>query len=267
MNDYFEGNKLYGDDFSLDQIRQWYAEEAEGYADLGSKHKENYLYGYHQLNRVHGYNKIKQSRFRNVLGFGSAWGYEFEPIVEKIGTLTIIEPSDNLVNSKIGDLVPRYVKPNIDGRLPFADHSFDLITCFGTLHHIPNVSFVIGELIRVLNTNGIILLREPIISLGDWRIPRNGLTRNERGIPVPFFDREFSKYPVEIISKSYCFTITPLLQRTVGFLFRKALYSYKTYIVLDKYISRILKNNVRYHATRKINRISPQSIFYVIRKM
>lgn len=267
MNSYLEGKKLYGDDFSFDQIMEWYNEEAEGYANLGSKNKNSYSYGYHMMNQIHGYNKIKTINFGNVLGFGSAWGYEFEPIIKKINNLTIIEPSDNLVNNKIGDLIPKYVKPDINGSLPFDDKSFDLITCFGTLHHIPNVSFVISELIRVLKTNGYLLLREPIVSMGDWGKPRKGLTKNERGIPMSFFEKELGKYSIEIVSQEYCFTITTMIQRIAGFLFKKPLYSYKSYVVLDKFISNLLRKNVTYHPTRKIDKISPQSIFYVIKKL
>jgi ubiquinone/menaquinone biosynthesis C-methylase UbiE len=267
MTEYFKADKLYGDDFSFEQIKQWYNEETEGYADLGSKNKISYSYGYHIMNQIHGYNKINKINFENVLGFGSAWGYEFEPIIKKIKNLTIIEPSDNLVNNRIGNLNPKYVKPNIDGSLPFDDNSFDLITCFGTLHHIPNVSFVISELVRVLKTNGYLLLREPIISMGDWREKRRGLTKNERGIPISFFDTELGRYSIEIVSKEYCFTVTSLIQRAIGFFFKKPIYSYKTYVVLDKYISSFLKKNIRYHATRKINKIGPQSIFYVIKKL
>lgn len=267
MIEYFNGNKLYGNDFSFEQIKQWYDEETEGYADLGSKKKDSYSYGYHSLNQIHGFKKLKNIHFKNVLGFGSAWGYEFEPIVDKISTLTIIEPSDNLVNNRIGDLTPKYVKPTTEGRLPFDDNSFDLITCFGTLHHIPNVSLVLGELIRVLKSNGHLLFREPIISMGDWRQARRGLTKNERGIPVSFFDSELSKYSVEIVSKEYCFTVTYLMQKYLGFLFKKPIYSYKSYILFDKYLSGLLKGNVRYHASRKINRIAPQSIFYIVKKL
>lgn len=92
------------------------------------------MYGYYMMNRIHGYNKIKKINFKNVMGLGSAWGYEFEPILEKIRNLTIIEPSDNLVNYRIGELIPKYVKPNINGQLPFNDNSFDLITCYGKLN-------------------------------------------------------------------------------------------------------------------------------------
>jgi SAM-dependent methyltransferase len=267
MDEYFEGKKLYGNDFSFEQIKQWYDEEAEGYADLGSKNKNSYVYGYHMMNQIHGYNKIKNRKFENVLGYGSAWGYEFKPISKNICNLTIIEPSDNLVNDKIYDLVPKYVKPSITGSLPFNDNSFDLITCFGTLHHIPNVSYVISELVRVLQTDCYLLLREPIVSMGDWRKQRRGLTKNERGIPISFFEKEFVKYSIEIISKEYCFTATSFMQRYAGFLFKRPIYSYKIYVIFDKLISRILKKNVRYHATKIINKISPKSIFYVIKKL
>lgn len=266
MEMYFDGKKLYGDDFSFEQIKQWYDEEAEGYADLGNKNKNSYSYEYHLVNQIHGYDKVKDLNFDHALGFGAAWGYEFEPIIKKISNLTIIEPSDKLISNTIGNLKPNYVKPNIDGHLPFDDSSFDLITCFGTLHHIPNVSFVLGELVRTLKSNGHLLIREPIISMGDWRKHRKGLTKNERGIPISFFEEELSKHSLKIISKDYCFTATSFIQRNFGFLIKKPIYSYKSYVLFDKIISGFLKKNVRYHAIRKFNMIAPGSIFYVIRK-
>ena len=44
---YLSGKKLYGDDFSASQIAQWYADEAEAYADLGAANRHSYCYGYH----------------------------------------------------------------------------------------------------------------------------------------------------------------------------------------------------------------------------
>jgi len=266
MNEFLNGEKLYGDDFTSEQIRKWYEEESEGYADLGSKDKSKYRYFYHEINKLHGFSKIKSGHFENVLGFGSAWGYEFEPIIRKIENLTIVEPSDNLRNNRIGGLVPDYVKPEINGKLTFKNDSFDLITCFGTLHHIPNVSFVIRELIRVLKPGGYLLMREPIISMGDWNLPRPGLTKNERGIPVSFFEKIFKEEPVVVISRDYCFTITSLIQRTIGKLFKKPVYAFKLYVIFDKIFSASLKWNVKYFAVNKMSRISPSSVFYVIRK-
>ena len=232
-----------------------------------SKNKAEYRYNYHNLNLVHGYNKIKSKTLENALGLGSAYGFEFEPIINRISNITIIEPSDLLINNKIGGLIPRYVKPNVNGDLPFNDNSFEIITCFSTLHHIPNVSYVISELIRVLKPNCYLLIREPIISMGDWRNHRNGLTKNERGIPLEIFDKIFRLHKVEVVSKQHHFTATAMLQRTFGFLFKHPIFSYKSYIILDKFISKILSFNTKYHATNKLQRISPQAIFYVIKKM
>lgn len=37
---YLSGAKLYGDDFTIDEIEEWFADEAEGYANLGAKKKK-----------------------------------------------------------------------------------------------------------------------------------------------------------------------------------------------------------------------------------
>jgi len=69
------------------------------------------------------------------------------------------------------------------GDIPMRGESADLVICLGVLHHIPNVSHVFAEMARVLRPVAKMVVREPICSMGDWRRPRRGLTRNERGIP------------------------------------------------------------------------------------
>ena len=62
MKKYFDGEKLYGDDFNLEQISKWHQEEAEGYANLESRelkllHEGIYLYK--NINKIQNYcNKI-----------------------------------------------------------------------------------------------------------------------------------------------------------------------------------------------------------------
>lgn len=265
---WFSGRKLYGDDFTPEQIKQWFQQESEGYADLGNKDLSTYTYLYHTVNRIHGFRYVaKEKKIENVIAFGAAWGYEIEPLIQKIEKLTIIEPSDHLRSEKIGAVNPVYVKPRMDGKLEFPDNSFDLATSLGVLHHIPNVSFVLSEIIRVLKPGGILILREPINSMGDWRQPRAGLTSNERGIPVSHFDKFFREQNVEIISRSHCFTMTYQIQKLLHKILNKPLVSLGWYIRIDRLLSSILKGNVRYHAVKKRHRIAPSNIFFVVRKV
>lgn len=265
---FFSGRKLYGDDWSQKEIEQWFQQEEEAYAQLGSRELSSYSYHYHRLNHILGFRHLnKVSQFGHVLGFGSAWGYEFEPLAQRIQKLTIVEPSATMRSEIIGTVKPDYISPRMDGRLEFPDMSFHLVCCLGVLHHIPNVSFVLTELIRVMKPGGTLLLREPIISMGDWTRPRPGLTRHERGIPVSHFDRIFREQPVEVIARNYCFTMTYLFQKLLKGILKKPLYSYGGYVRFDWLLSTLLKGNVRYHAQKKRHRIAPSNIFYVVRKL
>ncbi len=103
--------------------------------------------------------------------------------MRSIEQITILDPSEQFVVNEFKGKPIIYVKPTVEGKMEFPNNSFDVITSFGTLHHIPNVEFIIDEMARVLKPGGYLLIREPIISMGDWRNPRNGLTSRERGIP------------------------------------------------------------------------------------
>jgi len=264
MEQYLSGEKLYGDDLTPEEIQKWYQEESEAYANLGAKDASTYVYEYHALNRWYGFRKLKGLRFRNAMGFGSAWGHEFIPLAHRIDNLTIVEPSDHMISEHIGSLEPVYVKPTVTGDLPFSDNSFDLITCFGVLHHIPNVSFVLHEIIRVLEPGGHLLLREPVNSMGDWRQPRPNLTKHERGIPLKVFREIFDREPVEIVSCHLLFTATSFIDRVLKL--KKPLFTRSWYIYIDDLVSYLLKGNIKYHATRKRERIAPSNVFYLVRK-
>ena len=265
-NKYLQGEAIYGDDFTIEQIQNWYNEEAEAYANLGSKEVDEYVYGYHELNKLHGFNYIKGKKFENVLGLGAAWGHEFFPIIDQITNLHIIEPSDNLQSDKLGNIIPQYAKPAVNGELPYPDNYFDLVTCSGTIHHTPNVSFILSELHRVMKPGGYLLLREPIISMGDWTLPRKGLTRHERGIPLQIFRKIFNNLNMEVVHEGFCFCMTAFFQRSWQKVSKRAIFTYKSYVLLDKYLSKLFAWNLHYHATNKFQRIAPQSVFYVLKK-
>jgi SAM-dependent methyltransferase len=264
-NLYFTGSKLYGDDFNIDEINQWHEEETEAYADLGSKDIKNYNYEYHSLNELIGFKNLpKEIKFNNVLGIGSAYGDEFLPIIDRIFKLTILEPSKSLKSERIGNITPEYSTPSIDGSIGYEDNNFDLITCFGVLHHIPNVSFVLDELIRVLAPNGFLLIKEPISTMGDWRKPRLGVTKNERGIPVRLFDEIFGNNNVEIVAKTYIDSL--FVYKILSKIFKIDMTT-KKYVLIDKFISLLFSWNIHYHRTSKYQKIAPGAVFYVIRKL
>jgi SAM-dependent methyltransferase len=267
MNTYLDGKAIYGDDFTYDQIQRWYEEEKEAYANLGSKNISNYHYGYHELNKLHGFNYLKSRHFENAMGLGAAWGHEFYPVIDRITNLHIIEPSDKLKSETIGHIKPVYKMPAISGKINYPDNYFDLVTCFGTLHHIPNVSDVIAELHRVTKPGGMILLREPVISMGDWTGPRKGLTRNERGIPLNIFREMINQHQLQVIHEGLCFTMTAFFQRKWIKFSKRPIYTFKSYIIFDKGLSKLFAWNLQYHARHMLKRIAPQSVAYVLKKI
>lgn len=263
-NNFLKGDKLYGDDFSNEQISRWFQEEEEAYANLGTKKTEEYVYQYTTMNWYYGLRYIDKNRvFENALGYGSAYGHEFLPIIEQIKCLSIIEPSEQLRSIRLGNIGPVYLKPNVLGNLEFADNSCDLIVSFGVLHHIPNVSYVMSELIRVLKPDGLLLIREPIVSMGDWRIMREGLTKNERGIPLDLFDNIIHDNHLKIIKRSFCDTavVYKLMTSVFGLKFNSMLVQ-----IIDSVVSRALSFNYKYHRTNVFRKIAPSSIFYVLKK-
>lgn len=263
MKNLFSDNSIYGDDFTMGEIEQWYIDEAEAYTDLYVRNKE-YTYGTHALNKYHIFRHIPKRNYHRVLGFGAAGGDEFLPILEQIQNLVIIEPSSLYDERKsVGEVPCMWVKPNVSGKLPFDNDAFDLVTCFSALHHIPNVSFVFGELVRVLRPGGYLLVREPVISMGDWRISRTGLTKRERGIPLPVFYKLFQNAQLEIVTQSRC--IFP----PIHILFHKmsiSPYNHRAIVYLDAVLSNLFAWNYRYHRTKWWHKISPRSACFVLKK-
>lgn len=263
LQPYLDGRVLYGDDFSPEQIARWHADEVEGYANLGAKEARSYRYQYHAWNQRHAYSRLPDTRFADVLGFGSAYGDELLPIIDRIDRITIVDPSASFVRPQVHGRPATYIAPGPDGRLALADASFDLITCFGVLHHIPNVSRVVAELARLLRPGGHFLLREPIVSMGDWRRPRPGLTQNERGIPLPLLEKIAAGAGLQLRHRALCgFPAMPRLFRHL----KDGTYNSPLVAWLDELAARAFAWNLRYHATSNLQRLRPTSAFLTLRK-
>lgn len=264
LAEYFNGNKLFGDDLSPDEIRAWYDDEKEAYADLGAGDHDRYRYVYHALNRVHGFRWIPAHRFDTVLGFGSAYGDEFLPIADRIGHITILESASAYQRSSVHGAPIEYVESVSSGVLPFNDARFDLITCLGVLHHLPNVSFVVGQIYRCLRPGGYALIREPVVSMGDWRQRRPGLTKRERGIPIHVFDRIVASVGFKVTRRSLCvFPLLPRLSRVIG---NDQPYNSRSLVTLDQLLSVAFSWNLRYHARTVSQKLRPSSVYFVLVK-
>jgi SAM-dependent methyltransferase len=174
--------------------------------------------------------------------------------------VTVLEPSDGFSNPQF-----KYVTPNASGRMPFADNSFDLVTCFGVLHHIPNVSTVMRELARCAKPGAWLLIREPTHSMGNWDQPRRGLTSRERGIPLPIVLRIVADAGLRIVHQRRCmFSLTARLQPLLPK--EQSVYNTRWITVFDDYLCNLPIWSQQYHATNIIQRFRPWAVFLVLNK-
>ena len=264
IDKYLNGQALVGDNYDPQEISQWFEDEREAYAELGAGERTTYRYDYHALNIFHGYRHLTTfKQFNHVCGFGSAYGDELLPIKDKIKKVTIIDSSKKFADGFMGGINASFICARPDGVIEAADGEFDLITCIGVLHHIPNVSFVLRELTRCLKPNGIMLLREPTTSMGDWRKHRRGLTSRERGIPAHILRRIIDECDLKTMHHSQC-VFSPLSTLTASF--GISVGSHLPLVILDLLFSRLSGWNYRYHRRRLIEKFAPASEFYVLTK-
>jgi hypothetical protein len=260
---YLSGKNLYGDDFNFDEISQWYKEEEEAYAKLVLSQKEKYIYKYHEINKYLGFSSLPKGLiFDKALSYGGAFGDEVLPIISQIKDLIIIEASEQLRAKKIDNLIPIYLKPKVNGVIDIKNDNINIITCFGVLHHIPNVTFIISEFHRILKKDGYLLLKEPIVSMGDWNKDRIGLTKNERGIPKEYFEKLILNSGFIIIKRNYC---TNPITRKLGNMLNVGFNS-RFLVIIDKLISLLTQFNYHYHPKNIFQKLQPQAVFYVLKK-
>ncbi len=260
-----KGEAIYGDDFTEPEREAWFRDEQEAYYAIsrGAEHAHApRSYGYHALNRKYGYAHLPPGRFDKILSLGGAFGDELLPIIDRIDSVAIVEPAEGFASSDIQGVPVAYVAPQASGLLPFADDTFSLATCFGTLHHVCNVSSVVRELARCLKPGSLALIREPIISMGDWRKPRPMLTKRERGIPLPLFDRVLTQAGFEIVRRRTCmFAMTNQLNMRRGDVYDSALL-----VAIDGILCQLTQWHWRYHRETFLQKLTPTSVFYAVRK-
>jgi len=268
---YLSGKYLIGDDFNLDEIKQWYKEEEEAYCELIGGKNEEYLY--QNINNFYGLkNEIKNLHNKTdikILCFGAAWGGEVKGIMKLLKNfqvsnvkITIIDSSTEMLTIAKKELGVDVIKANTDGKIDCLDETFDLITCFGVLHHIPNVSFVFSELVRVLKKDRVILLREPISSMGNWHTKRAGTTINERGLGVQYIKNLILKNNIKIQKLNFLL-FSPLLLLVNKF---NLGIDKKNIIYIDYVLSKLFTWNIDYNRKIFFKKFAPGSIFLIIEK-
>ncbi len=99
---------------------------------------------------------------RDYLDIGCADGSITAAIGESLGL-----GKDHIFGCDVRDLPPedemmkRFQFKHYDGvTLPYCDGSFDVITVFMVLHHIPEIEPFLKEIVRVLRRNGVLIIRE-----------------------------------------------------------------------------------------------------------
>ena len=259
--------KLTGNDFNQEEIKKWYEEEEKYHNQFtgGRNSSDEYWSIYEEFNRRYAINNfVKFSKEIRVLSFGCAEGSDTAKLYkEQKFRLYGLEASEQLITAfKDGFPEAEIVKANIDGKIDYSTDFFDFIFCFGVLHHIPNVSFVLKEFHRVLKEGGIAVIREPICWMysGDKR-PED-LSPNERGIPVEFFREEFSNLNFEILRIKYSYykplmhfvRKSPVCWKFPSLIFR-----------IDNILSRI-PNRKNYFGRNLSDKFNAGCAYYVIKK-
>jgi len=223
-------------------------------------------YGYGELNRQSLLRHIPATRrFRSALGFGSGYGTELVPLVGRIDRLTLVEAGEGYGLDPALTMPTTVLAARARGDLPLCDGAVDLVTCFGVLMYIPNVSHVLDEFARVLEPGGVLLLREPVTSLGGaWGRPLAGsqLSPRARGVPCAYFREQLPARGFAIEHETL-----------IGFPPIVALWShgvvpYRSRIAtsLDLVICRLLAPRLRYHAVTRWQKIRPTGIAIVARR-
>lgn len=259
--DVLAGRKLFGNDLDEAGLRAWYAAEEYGYFDLygasGANAGDNFPY--RAINRADAA-PLRGRRFETCLVLGCAEGEDLAALELDIGRVIAIEPAEKFLKDSIHGVPAEFRKPTLDGAIDLPDGSVDLVVALSVLHHIANVERVVGELGRILRPGGMFLIREPIASMGDFRGPRHGLTRFERGIPVALMQGFIAR--AGLAQRPAVYHNTPGLPELVGKL-GIAAFNRPLLVAIDRMISAVTRFNDRYWRSSLRDKLAPRMASYI----
>ena len=252
--------RLHGDDFTADQIAHWFEEERDASVELSGV---DFPFYYRGLNDLHAWDRI-EGRLGTVLAIGCGNGKELEQIAARVDRFLAVEPAREWWGGNIGSVETEYREPIPSGAIDLPDDCIDNAVCFGVLHHIPNVSAVLGEIARVLKPGGRLFLREPISSMGDATSPRDGLTKNERGLPLPWLRHTTRALGLQSEYEAPCiFPVTAIIATRLGV---EGPFNRHWIATLDALACRLLAWNIRYERPSLFSKIAPGDVAMILRK-
>ena len=260
-----DGTAVYGDNFDAAQIAIWFGNEQQGFYQLAEtlyQPAEGEDFESLASDTYHFYRHLGARQFDLCLALGCGDALDVAQLAPRVGRFIAIEPAQDWWRDEIGGRPASYRQPQPDGTLDLPDASVDLITVYSVLHHIPNVSRVLGELARVLKPGGLVLLREPVVSMGDFTVPRFGLTAHERGIPSRVLEAAFTHNGLVVRRRAFFRTNAFIKALTLIGLNANT----RLAVRLDALVSRILTFNLRYWRRHLLDRLSPSSAAYVLEK-
>jgi SAM-dependent methyltransferase len=258
------GETLYGNDFDDAALRAWLADDERGYFDLHDRGEgaADVADDHRAMNEAHGA-LLRDRRYPVALLLGCADGSDFLGLGIEAERLIAIEPARDWWRDRIGDVPAEFRAPTVSGDIDLPDHSVDLVVCLGVLHHVANVEHVIAELARVLKPGGRMMVREPIISMGDFRAPRPGLTLHERGIPRRLMRAFHERAGLAVKIERPCSSqLVRLGMRKLGI----DAYVHAWGVALDRFVSRATMPMTPYWRARPWHKLGPVSVLLVSEK-
>src|SRR5262249_28625283 len=114
--------------------------------------------------------RLALDRVHDVLDVGCGvghWGQLLAGVLPKSARVQGVDPDPSWVEQAVARAAARGLADRfryqvaIAEKLPFADASFDLVTCQTVLIHVPDPGAAIDEMIRVTRPGGLILAAEP----------------------------------------------------------------------------------------------------------
>jgi SAM-dependent methyltransferase len=225
-----------------------------------SKAYEAGLYEYHARNWRHGFRHLPPSSFEHVLCVCGAFADELQPLAGRAQKVTVLNSSRGASNPKF-----EYLQSDPGGWMPFANRSFDLVTCFGALHQFSDFAVVVKEMVRCTKPSGWVLICEPSHSMASRNGIRRARVRWERGIPYLVMRKLILDSGLQIVRERRCmFSLTP----TIKYLLPRRLHVYNTpwIAALDDLLCNLPIWSQRYHARNFLQRIRPLAAFFVLQR-